>query len=200
MNKTEFLQALAEKLTFLSRKEVEERCNYYMEMIDDGMEEGLTENEALAALGSIEDIAAQILADTPLTLLAKERIKPERRLNGWEITAVVLGFPLWFSLLAAAFAVAAGIYASWWAVIISLWAVFVSVAACSVAGFVACAILCTGAELSAGLVMLAAGIFCGGLSIFVFFGCKAVTGVSLKLTKKIALWVKSCFVRKEDAQ
>lgn len=198
MNKTEFLLELAEKLSFLPWEEVEERCNYYIEMIDDGVEEGLSEEEAIAALGCIEDIAAQILADTPLAVLAKERIKPKRRLKVWEITLLALGSPLWFSLLVAAFAVAVALYVSWWAVIISLWAVFVSIAASSLAGFLACAVLCAGAKLPAGLVMLAAGIICTGLSIFAFYGCKAATKGALILTKKIALWMKSCFIRKEE--
>ena len=37
-----------------------------------------------------------------------------------------------------------------------------------------------------------------GLAIALFFGCKAVTVGAAKLTKKIALWVKSLFMRKEN--
>jgi len=38
-----------------------------------------------------------------------------------------------------------------------------------------------------------------GLSIFLFYGCKAATAGTLILTKKMALWTKNIFIKKEDA-
>ena len=51
MNKTEFVLELAQRLSHLPWSEIEERVNYYGEMIDDRMEEGLSEKEAVAAMG-----------------------------------------------------------------------------------------------------------------------------------------------------
>lgn len=51
-----------------------------------------------------------------------------------------------------------------------------------------------------GLAALGAGAFCAGLSIFLFFGCKEATKGILLLTKKVALGVKSLFIRKEDVK
>ena len=68
-------------------------------MIADRMEDGLSEEDAVASVGSVEEIAAQIIADTPLSKLAKAYIKPKRRLTAWEIVLLALGFPIWFSLL-----------------------------------------------------------------------------------------------------
>jgi len=66
MTKLNFLIALNEKLSGLPREEAEERLRFYSEMIEDRMEEGLTEEEAVAAVGYIVEIAAHITADLPV--------------------------------------------------------------------------------------------------------------------------------------
>jgi len=199
MNKLDFVLQLTEKLNFLPFDEVEERVDFYAEMIDDRMEEGLSEEEAVREIGDLDGIVAQILADTPFSKLVKEKIKSKRRLNAGESVLLVFGSPIWLSLGIAAFAVILSLYISLWAVIISLWSVFVSVAACSLGGILACVIFAAGGNGASGAAMLAAGIVCVGLSIFLFYGCKAATAGTLILTKKMALWTKNIFIKKEDA-
>ena len=94
MTKLQFLLALHDKLAGLPRNEVEERLNFYSEMIEDRMEDGLSEEEAVAAVGSIDEIAAQITADIPLIKIVKEKVKPKRKRNAWEITLLAVGSPL----------------------------------------------------------------------------------------------------------
>ena len=65
MNKTEFSQALRRALGKLPSYEVEQSIAFYEEMIADRMEDGMREEEAVAALGPVEAIAAQIIAETP---------------------------------------------------------------------------------------------------------------------------------------
>ena len=176
MTKLQFVQALGQKLSPLPKIDLEERLRFYTEMIEDRMEEGFSEEEAVAAVGSVEEIAAQILVDFP---------QPEpKKKNGWLIALLILGSPVWFSLLMAAFAVALSLYASLWSVIVSLWAVFGSLALCGLVG------------LAAGIISFVAGLVCGGLSIFLFFGIKALTLVTIGLTKKLAL---RYFAKKEAA-
>ena len=74
-------------------------------MIDDRMEEGSTEEEVVSEIGNVDDIVSQIIADTPLVKLVKEKAKPNRMLKAWEIVLLVLGSPLWVSLLLAVIAV-----------------------------------------------------------------------------------------------
>ena len=200
MSKQEFLDRLRGALVGLPKSDIEERLAFYGEMIDDQIEEGLLENEAVAALGPIEAIAAQIVANTPLIKIAKERIRPKRRLKTAEIVLLALGSPIWLSLGIAAFAVLLSLYAVLWSVVVSVWAVFGAVAACSLGGVLACVIFAVGGNAASGIAMLAAGIACAGLSIFMFYGCKAATGGALTLTKKLAIWVKNCFRGKERAQ
>ena len=95
-------------------------------MLDDQMEEGLSEEEAVAAVGPVDEIVRQIIADTPLAKLAKERMRPRRQLKAWEIVLLVLGSPLWLSLGLAAIAVIFAFYVVLWSVSVSLWAVFAS--------------------------------------------------------------------------
>ena len=200
MNKQEFLVHLRKCLCGLPQSDIEERLNFYCEMIDDRMEEGLTEEEAVSAIGSVDEIVTQVIADTPLVRIAKERIKSKRRLNMGEIVLLVLGSPIWISLCISAFAVILSLYISLWAVIVSLWAVFASFAACFIGGVLACVFFAVGGNGASGLAILAAGIVCAGLSIFVFYGCKAATKGTLIFTKKIALRTKNCFVGKVELQ
>lgn len=129
MSKQEFLERLQNGLHGLPKEDIDERLMFYSEMIDDRAEEGLSEEQAVSAVGDVEEIVRQVIADTPLAKIAKERIKPKRRLKAWEITLLAIGSPIWLSLGIAAAAVVLALYVSVWSVVVSLWAVFVSLAA-----------------------------------------------------------------------
>lgn len=200
MNKQEFLECLRKGLSGLPQEDIEERLTFYSEMIDDRTEEGLSESEAISAIGTVDAIITQILADTPLTKLVKERVKPNRILKVWEIVLLVLGSPIWLSLLIAAFSIILAVYIVIWSVVVTLWSVEASFAACSLGGIVSAAIFAFQGNGLTGLAMLSAGIICAGLSVFMFYGCKAATKGILLLTKKMALGIKTLFVGKEAAQ
>lgn len=199
MTKQEFLAQLCKGLSGLPHEDVEERLTFYSEMIDDRIEEGFPEDEAVSAIGSVDEITAQVVADIPLSKIAKERIRSERKHSIGEIILLVLGFPLWFPLLAAAFAVLLSLYISLWAVVVSLWAAFVSLAAGSVGGVISCVVFVVRGYTASGIAMLSAGIVCAGLSIFMFYGCMAISKGAVALGKKMGIWVKKCFIKKEAA-
>lgn len=197
MNKQEFLARLRKGLTGLPQGEIEERLTFYSEMIDDRIEEGLSESEAVSEIGAVNTVVTQILADTPLTKLVKERVKPNRVLKAWEIILLVLGSPIWLSLLIAAFAIILAAYIVIWSVVIAFWSIVASFAACSIGGILSAVVFAFQGNSLTGVAMLSAGVCCAGLSIFLFFGCKAVTKGILFLTKKMALGIKTLFVGKE---
>lgn len=199
MNKQEFLTQLRNKLSGLPQNDIDERLNFYSEMIEDRMEEGLSEEEAVAAAGSVEEIVAQILSDIPLVKIAKEKVKPKRRLSALEIVLLVVGSPVWLSLLVAVFAVIFSLYVALWAVVICLWAAFVSVAACALCGIVVGVAFALGINKLTGIALIGSGILCAGLAIFLFYGCKAATKGTALLAKKMVLGMKRCFVKKEGA-
>jgi uncharacterized membrane protein len=197
MTKIKFLLALHDKLSGLPQDDVEERLNFYSEMIEDRMEEGMSEEEAVAAVGSVDEIAAQIVGDIPLTKMVKEKIKHKHRLKAWEIVLLAVGSPIWFSLLIAFLSVVVSLYVSLWSVVISLWSVFVSLIACALYGVVAGAAFSLGENALSGLAMIGAGLICGGLSVFLFYGCKAVTKGTALLAAKTVRGMKKAFVKKE---
>ena len=59
MRKEEFLTALRANLTGLSPEGVEKLVEFCSEMIDDRMEDGLTEEEAVAAAGPLDELIKQ---------------------------------------------------------------------------------------------------------------------------------------------
>ena len=50
-----------------------EKRKGFSEMIEDRMEDGMSEEDAVAAVGSVDDIASQIIMDIPLIKIAKKR-------------------------------------------------------------------------------------------------------------------------------
>lgn len=199
MNQSEFLAGLRARLSELPQREVEERLAFYAEIINDRMEEGISEVEAVRELGSLDRIAAQIIAEIPFVKIAKEKIKPKRRLGAWEIVLLVLGSPIWLSLLIAAFAVILSLYVVIWSVVISLWSVFVALIASGVGIIVASAIFALIGHGLVGGAFIGAGLVCVGLSVFAFFGCRAASKAMLLLSKKLALGMKYCLIGKEKA-
>lgn len=133
MTKREFLTRLETGLKGLPQEDISERLAFYAEMIDDRMEEGLSEEEAVAEIGSVEEVVSRIVSETPLSGLIKERMKPKRRLTGLEITLIVLGFPVWFPLFMAAFVVLFSVYVVLWSLVVCLWAVGLSLAVSALA-------------------------------------------------------------------
>ncbi len=200
MTKVNFLFELRDKLSGLSKEDIEERLNFYSEMIEDRMEEGLSEEDAVAAIGTTDEIAKQTIAETSFTKIAKEKLKVKKSHNTWEIVLLALGFPIWASLLVAAVAVILSLYASLWAVIISLWAVFAAFIGCAVGGIISGIIFALNSNTLTAIAMLAAALVCAGLSIFTFFGCKLATKGILLLTKKVIIAIKRFFIKKGEAK
>ncbi len=200
MRKQEFLAELEAGLFGLPQYDIVDRLTFYSEIIDDRMEEGFSEEDAVSGIGSVDEIVSQIVAEVPFTKIIKEKVKPKRPLKAGEIVLLALGSPIWIPLLFTAVALFLSAYAVVWALIVSLWALVVSVAACSLTGiFAAFAFLIRGNAVI-GIAMLGAGAFFAGLSILLFFGCKQVSQYILHLTKKMASGIKSMFVGKADVK
>ncbi len=195
MTKKEFLNSLREKLYGLGELEIEERVLFYSEMIDDRMEEGLTEEEAVAELGPIDDIPGFTAVKTP-----DKKAFSGKKLKVWVIIMLVLGAPIWLSLLIAAVSVLISAYAAVWAVIITLWAIWGSLIAVAAGGFFASVVFFAQGHIMQALAVLGGSLFCGGIAIFGFFGINALDNGVILLTKKIALWIRSLFVRKEEVK
>ena len=198
MNKQEFLLALRGALADLPEADIKASLDYYAEIIDDQMEEGISEADAVASLGSVVSVAEQILLDMPLPKLVKARVKPKRRLRAWEIVLIAVGSPVWAPILLSLAVVALAVYVVLWSLVVSIYAVDVALAACLLGGLGGSVGLFIAGNPFSALFLVGAGLVCGGLSIFLFFGCKAATKGTVLLTRKMLIGVKKCFVRKES--
>lgn len=199
MNKQEFLLALRGALSALPEADIRASVDYYAEIIDDRMEEGIPEAEAVASLGSVVAAAEQILLDMPLPKLVKARVKPKRKLRAWEIVLLAVGSPVWFPILLALAAVVLAVYIVLWAVAVSLYAADIGVGAGLAAGVAGAVLLFVMGHPASALALLSAGFVCGGLAIFGFFGCNAAAKGIWRLGKLMWRGIKSCFIRKEGA-
>ena len=200
MTKIQFLFALDEKLHGLAKEEIEERLTFYSEMIEDRIEEGLSEEEAVAAVGDVDEIAASIMAEFSHVKSEHKTVTAlKRRLSGIEIALLIIGFPLWFSLLIGAVVVGIVLYVSLWVVVVSFWAAFGSFVAASLGSLVLCFVHLFGAHAVTGIALLGTAFCLAGLSFFAFYGCLALTKQSVKLTKWLAKKIGGLFKRREAA-
>ena len=199
MNKQEFLLALRGALSALPEADIRASVDYYAEIIDDRMEEGIPEAEAVASLGSVVAAAEQILLDMPLPKLVKARVKPKRKLRAWEIVLLAVGSPVWFPILLSLAVVIFAVYIVLWAVAVSLYAADIGVGAGLAAGVAGAVLLFVMGHPASALALLSAGFVCGGLTIFGFFGCNAAAKGIWRLGKLMWRGIKSCFIRKEEA-
>ncbi len=200
MTKREFISQLRGHLSGLPKEDIEKSIEYYSEIIDDRMEDGSPEDSAVEAIGSPSEIATQILMDTPLPKLVKAKAKPQRALKVWEIVLLVLGSPLWLSLLFAGVMVIFALYIALWSCIVSLYAVDLSLAASGLAGLLGFGALLSNHFYAQSVFILGIGLVCAGLAVPFFFVCNLISKKILVWSKKILLFIKSRMIGKEKAQ
>ena len=197
MDKKEFLSALEAQLAGLPEADRQSSLDFYAEMLDDLMEGGMTEAEAVASLGSVDAIAEEILMDTPLPKLIKAKMKPKRRMRAWEIVLIAVGSPVWLPLLIALFAVALSLYITLWAVVLSLYAADLAFAVSAPAGIITAIALFVSGKPTAALLFLGAGLVLAGLTVLWLLLCNLTAKGVWQLGKLTLRGIKACFIRKE---
>ena len=194
MRKDEFLNELRSKLKGLPSKDIDDRISFYSEMIDDRIDEGKSEEEAVAEIGSVDDVVNDIAKDTPLVTLVKEKVKPNHTLQAWEIVLIILGFPLWFPLVLVGIILILVFYLLIWVFVIVSYAVELSFVAGSVGGVVLFLVNLFNGE--PAMAYLGMAIMCIGAALLFIFACKGITKGTIKLSKKIMTGIKASFIKK----
>ena len=194
MSKEQFLKELRSKLNGLPQKDVDDRISFYSEMIDDRIDEGKSEEEAVAEIGSVDSVVSDIAKDTPLTTLVKERIKPKREVRAWEIILLILGFSLWFPLVLVAFILCLVAYLLIWVFVIVAYALELGFIAGAIGGIVIFFIYLAGGEFN--IMYIGFSLMSVGAAILMFFGCIGVTKLTIKLSKAIFTGIKSSIIKK----
>ena len=208
MNKAEFIEALAAELEGLPAAEITKSLEYYGEVIDDRVECGMTEDEAVAALDELPVIRERLIEDTPLPVLVRGSIKTRTRPGVLLTILLILGSPLWISFLAVAASLVLTLFIVFWTLIAVLWVLaavlWVGFGALCVAsvGFIAYSVLTvvTGGAFINALACVGLAIASAGAAILMFFAALyAVKGMAVLTAfcaRKLSRAVKGIFTRK----
>ena len=196
MTKMDFLLELSDRLDCLNEEDRDTSCQFYGEMIDDRMEEGFSEEEAVKAVGEAEKIVEQAVADTPIIKIAKEKFRPKKNDTWILILLLVLALPVWLPVFCSVLVTLVSLYVSLWSAVFSFWVAFVGVCICSAVSIVAGVVFAVKGSFVTTAVMIATGLVLGGLSVLLFLFCKAVTKGLWILTKKFVIWLKNCILGK----
>lgn len=201
MTKKEFLKALEKYLKNLPKKEIEKSLAFYSEIIDDRMEEGAAEEEAVRDLGAPDKIAEEILSDASFASIARggaERIRSKKG-NTFLIVLAVIGFPIWFPLLTAVtvvlFSGAIVLFALW----IAFAALLFSLAVSAALGLFGSAAHLFAGELAPGLFLLGAALVTFALSGLLFPPLKKLLAILWRTAGKWLKGIKKLFVNKREA-
>ena len=180
MTKYVFLAGLRLSLSDLPRAELDERISFYEEMINDRIEDGASEAQAIDEIGSIKDISAQIRKDISGDG-TNSRVNRRRALY---LTLIIIGSPLWISLAAVALGIGVSLAAVLFSVIISLWATTLALAVAAPAGLIFGVIRAFSSPFT-GLMLICCALFSAGLAILFYLGCRELTKKTVKLVKYI---------------
>ena len=211
MRKSEFLAELRNCLHGLPEEDIQSSLDYYAEMIDDRTEEAGDEEAAVAGVGTPWAVAAEIrnekhaeATNEKTTEKEPERVektvKEKRRLSPLVIVLLILGSPIWISLLVAAFSIVIAVYAVLWSAIVCLWSVVVSLGASAIAGILYLPYYAVLGRVWVGIALAGAGLFTGGLGVFAFLGSLSATKGMAILSKQIFRFIRFCFVGRRGSK
>lgn len=193
MTKQEFLSELERALGKLPHAEVEQALAFYDEAISDRIEDGLSEAEALAGLGPVDEIAAQIAAETPPIPRAIARANTgSRTLN---IVLLAVFSPIWIPVVLALAAAALAVYVVIWAVIAALWAVDAVLVLMPFAGLAALASTLGGGMPLPGVFVFGLSLVSSGFGLVASFAVFWASKLLFRATRSFARWIASLFVR-----
>ena len=200
MRKQEFLDRLKASLWAMPEADRQRSADYYAEMIDDRMEDGLSEEAAVAAIGNLDEIVKQILSESPRppqVVHPKGKQKPAQdNTKVWLIILLIVGSPVWIPLAAGLLSTVLSVYISLWTVVISLYAVFIALAAAAV-GCVVGSFFMIG-SIPKVIVVWGAALVCAGVALLMFMLANLAAKGLVKLTKLAWDACKGIFQRKEQ--
>ena len=116
MTRNKYLKELRSFLGKLPKEDRKRILEFYNELIDDKLEAGQSEEEILGEFGSPEELAKQIFQDNGQTYSP-----PNTTSRIMRISAIVLGSPIWLSLLAVFLVLVFALFLVLWAVVVSFW-------------------------------------------------------------------------------
>lgn len=185
MTRDEFLGRLGELLACLPVDQVRETQEFYAEAIADRMEDGMGEEEAVAAMGAPGEVAEAVLDDLPAVPRAIARTRRRSTTLLWVLT--IVGSPVWVPLLVAFAAVAVTVYVCIWVLALCVWIV---AAALGGAGMVELVFAACGVVIGhVPYALASAGMGLGLVGVALFVGAGA-WAVSRQIARLSTLWAR----------
>ena len=182
MNKNEFLKELKKRLKNLTTVDTAKSLEFYSEMIDDRMEDGMSEEEAIDSLGSIDDIAEQIKTSQSFDLPKSTN----RKISWFNVVIFICASPIWLGLF--------GVYLSLWVFIASFYICDLTFLLSGIEGIAVFPLNISHAP--SAFFTLGVSVFLLGLSVITFFGVNFISKQYIKLSKQIII-ITGNFLTKE---
>lgn len=198
MNKTEFFAALRSKLDRLPKHEVDQSISFYDEIIADRMEEGMSEQQAIEALGSLEAITEQIYAEIPP--IPKALGKANTGSRSLNIVLLALLSPVWIPLVLALLCCVALTYLCLWLFIITLWLVVGLLILCAPLGIAGLIWFSTRGFTLSGVWVLGISLSAAGIGLFAFLAVYKISRVLMRTSSLLSGWLKRLFTRERMGQ
>ena len=181
MTEKEYLKELKSNLSALKRSDRNSLIEFYKEMIEDKIENGKTEQEAVLELEPAEVVAKRTLAEYGID---EEELNRQKKINGTTLALLIIGSPLWIPIAIAAFAIVLAVAISAIAVVISLLATCVGITLCAPVVFVM-GIITAFSDLGTGLIAIGSGLSAAALGILASTGFYKLSVYIVKKIKKI---------------
>ncbi len=191
MNKKKFINELESRLTHLDKNELDTVINYYSELIDDKLEDNITEVKAVKSLGNIDDIineinAERIIEEKPSVSFEVSKEKKDKNL--FLILLVICTFPIWITILSLLF----GLFITIITVVGSLYLVVFSLLFSAIIIFVSSFVFLFSFPLTS-LFTIGTSLWLAGLSILSFNLMNVLTKYTFDFIKKVFNFIKVKF-------
>lgn len=195
MDKNQFIGELKKSLAKLPESEIEKSIAFYLEIIDDRIEEGESEEQAIAAMGDPSVIARTIVEELPALPKVIIKSKTPSKVLNWIL--LILGSPIWFSLAFAGAAVLLSVYLTIWSLVVAVWIIAVSFLAGIPLGIFMYIWGLLNGQVWYGVWELGAGFVLSGIGVFCLNGAIKASGSLAEVSKRYIMKVRSWFKKKE---
>ena len=196
MTKEDFLQELRIRLKGLPSNDLEERISFYDEAINDRLDDGMSEDEAISDLGGIDLVVEQIAKETNLTTLVKHKINTSNskrgKIQAWQIVLIILLFPFWIVLASLLFTLFIVAFVLLFTLVIVTYTLCISFIGGSLVGFVATILNTFNGNFN--VAYLGVSLTLLGLGFIFVFASYYATIATIKLVKAIILGIKKMLI------
>lgn len=173
MSEKEYLKKLKRSLSPLKKKDRDALLDFYKEMIEDKMENGKTEYEAVSELEPVETVAARTLDEYGIDK-NNLKVKLKTWFNPLTVVLIIISSPIWIGFAAGAVGIAVGLLGGALAVAVSIVVACVSLTLCGPIVFVA-GIVRLFTDVGSGLIALGSGLTSTALGVIGAIGIYKLT-------------------------